>query len=68
MRRITLHRRAVKYLNLRISGTLGVLLKAKRGGQIPSLGFEMDRLVKEAGFFFADRMRNTFLPGAGESL
>ena len=48
------------------AGSHGVLLKAKRDGQIPSLKFEMDRLVKNAGFFVSDHVRNTFLAGAGE--
>ena len=52
--------------NFRITGSHGVLLKAKRDGQIPSLKFEMDRLVKNAGFFVSDHVRNTFLAGAGE--
>jgi predicted nucleic acid-binding protein len=54
-------------LNIRITGTLGVLLKAKRDGEIPSLKSEMDRLVQDAGFFVSDRVRNTFLAEAGES-
>ena len=41
--------------------------RAKRDGQIPSLEFEMDRLVQDAGFFVSDRVRNTFLAEAGES-
>ena len=53
-------------LKIRITGTLGVLLKAKRDGEIPSLKFEMDRLVQDAGFFVSDRVRNTFLAEAGE--
>lgn len=60
-------RAMVRNLNIRITGTLGVLLKAKRDGQIPSLKFEMDRLVQDAGFFVSDRARNTFLVEAGES-
>ncbi len=51
---------------IRITGTLGVLLKAKRDGEIPSLKSEMDRLVQEAGFFVSDRVRDTFLAEAGE--
>jgi predicted nucleic acid-binding protein len=54
-------------LKSRITGTLGVLLKAKRDGEIPSLKFEMNRLVHDAGFFVSDRVRNTFLAEAGES-
>ena len=42
-------------------------LKAKREGQIPSLEFEMDRLVQDAGFFVSNRVRNTVLAEAGES-
>lgn len=53
-------------LNIRITGTLGVLLKAKRDGEIPSLKSAMDRLVQDAGFFVSDRVRNTFLAEAGE--
>ena len=59
-------RTMARNLNFRITGTLGVLLKAKRDGQIPSLKFEMDRLVQNAGFFVSDHVRNTFLAGAGE--
>lgn len=54
-------------LNIRITGTLGVLLKAKRDGEITSLKSEMDRLVQDAGFFVSDRVRNTFLAEAGEN-
>jgi predicted nucleic acid-binding protein len=54
-------------LNIRITGTLGVLLKAKRDGEIPSLKSEMDRLVQDAGFFVSERVRNMFLAEAGES-
>lgn len=55
-------------LNIRISGTLGVLFKANRDGQISSLRFEMGRLVRDAGIFLSDRVRNTFLAETGESL
>lgn len=61
-------RAMARSLNIRITGTLGVLLKAKRDGQIPSLEFEMDRLVQEAGFFVSSHVRNTFLAEAGEAL
>jgi hypothetical protein len=43
-------RAMARNLNIKITGTLGVLLKAKRAGQIPSLRFEMDRLIQDAGF------------------
>lgn len=60
-------RSMARNLKVRITGTLGVLLKAKRDDDIPSLKFEMDRLVKDAGFFVSDRVRNTFLFDAGEA-
>lgn len=60
-------RAMARNLNIRITGTLGVLLKAKRDGEIPSLKSEMDRLVQDAGFFVSDRVRNTFLAQAGEA-
>lgn len=59
-------RAMARNLKIRITGTLGVLLKAKRDGEIPSLKFEMDRLVQEAGFFVSNRVRNTFVAEAGE--
>ena len=54
-------------LNLNLTGTLGVLLRAKREGAIWSLGTEMDRLVLDAGFFVSERIRMQFLIEAGES-
>jgi hypothetical protein len=58
-------RAMARNLNTRITGTLGVLLKAKRDGEITSLKFEMDRLVRDAGSFVSDRVQNTFLAEAG---
>ncbi len=58
-------RAMARNLNIGITGTLGVLLKAKRDGQIPSLKSEMDRLVHDALFFVLDRVRNTFLAEGG---
>ena len=60
-------RAMARNLKVKLTGTLGLLLQAKRSGQIPSLKFEMDRLVQDAGFFVSDRVRNTFLAEAGES-
>jgi predicted nucleic acid-binding protein len=60
-------RAMARNLKVKLTGTLGLLLQAKRSGQIPCLKFEMDRLVQDAGFFVSDRVRNTFLAEAGES-
>jgi hypothetical protein len=54
-------------LNIRLTGTLGVLLRAKQEGGILSMGVEMERLVLEAGFFVAERIRKQFLAEAGEA-
>ena len=62
-----LRRAMARNLKVKLTGTLGLLLQAKRSGRIPSLKFEMDRLVQDAGFFVSDRIRNTFLAEAGES-
>jgi predicted nucleic acid-binding protein len=53
-------------LNIRLTGTLGVLLRAKRDGSIPSLKMDMERLILEAGFFVSERIRNQFLTEADE--
>jgi predicted nucleic acid-binding protein len=60
-------RAMARNLKITITGTLGILLKAKHDGEIPSLESEMDRLVREAGFFVLDRVQNAFLEAAGEA-
>jgi predicted nucleic acid-binding protein len=60
-------RAVARNLDLEVTGTLGVLLKAKRAGQLPSLRDEMDRLVKVAGFFVSARVRQFFVEAAGEA-
>ena len=63
----TAGRAMARSLAITLTGTLGILLKEKREGRIPSLGIEMDRLVSDAGFFLSPRVRRTFLDAAGES-
>jgi len=58
-------RRAVE-AGLRISGVLGVLLGARRSGQVPSLREEIRRLRVEARFFVARRIENELIAAAGE--
>jgi len=60
-------RAMARNLKISITGTRGILLKAKRDGGIPSLEAEMDRLVRDAGFFVSDHVRIKFLAEAGES-
>lgn len=59
-------RAAARDLGLEMTGTLGVLLKEKRAGRIPSMELEMDRLVGEAGFYLSEKVRRMFLDAAGE--
>ena len=60
-------RAMARNLNIRITGTLGVLLKAKCDGRIPSPKSEMPRLVLDVGFFVSDHLRKAFLAGVGET-
>ena len=59
-------RATARGLGIVITGTLGVLLKEKQAGRIPSFQTEMERLVSEAGFFVSGKVRATFLAAAGE--
>jgi len=60
-------RRAAHRLNLRVTGVLGVLLRAKRAGAITSLAREIDSLRAKAGFFIAADLERRILSEAGES-
>jgi len=54
-------------LGLRPVGVLGVLLRAKRDGQIDSVKETMTRLRQEAGFFISDELFSAVLQEAGEA-
>ena len=60
-------RSAARNLEIRVTGTLGVLLKERHRGGIDSIRDEMDRLVNEAGFFVSKQIRETVLKAAGEA-
>jgi len=60
-------RAAARNLGITMTGTLGVLLKEKRVGRLPSMEAEMERLVNEAGFFISARIRQLFLEAAAEN-
>ena len=60
-------RALARNLKITITGTLDVLLKARRDGEILSLKIEIDRLVQEAGFFVSNRVRTPFLAEAEEA-
>lgn len=59
-------RSMARSLGIRVVGTLGILLRAKRDGTIQSVGTEMERLESEAGFFMSRSIQEQILKAAGE--
>ena len=49
-------RRIAKNLELKVTGVLGILLRACRQKRISSLRTEMERLRENAGFYISDRL------------
>ncbi len=47
-------RRIAKDLGLKVTGVLGILLRACRQNRVPSLRSEMERLREKAGFYISD--------------
>ena len=58
---------AAKAMGLQPIGILGILLRAKHDGEIPSVTNEMRRLRHEAGFFIAEALFKYVQREAGES-
>lgn len=58
-------KKTAKFLGLRVTGTLGVLIRAKRMGYINSVAAVIDELCKN-GFYVDDAVRAMVLEGAGE--
>lgn len=57
-------RRIAKSLGLKVTGVLGILLRARREGRLPSLQMAMEQLREKAGFrigaeLFADLLRKS---------
>jgi predicted nucleic acid-binding protein len=59
-------RSTAQRMQMPITGVLGVLLRAKRQGQIASLSQEMERLRKIAHFFISPELERNVLRLAGE--
>jgi predicted nucleic acid-binding protein len=59
-------RKRASEAGLRITGVLGVLLRAKKAGRISSLKTEIHRLRTEARFFIAPGLEQTLIVAAGE--
>jgi predicted nucleic acid-binding protein len=60
-REVALHR------NVRVTGTLGILLEAKQRGLTSNLAQEIERLLRSTTFRLAVEVRDEFLRQAGES-
>lgn len=58
-------KKTAKYLGLKVTGTLGVLLKAKKDGIIGTVGPIMSELISN-GLFIGDEVKKYVLKQAGE--
>ena len=58
-------KKTAKYLGLSVTGTLGVLLRAKREGYITAVSPLMDALARDH-FFIDEKVRSMVLKQAGE--
>lgn len=58
-------KKTAKYLGLKVTGTLGILIMAKRRGHIDSVK-KVIGLMKRHGFFVSERIENMALKAAGE--
>lgn len=54
-----------KFLGIKVTGTLGVLLKAKNLGLIPSIKPLIEKM-QTAGFYISDNIKNLILKAANE--
>ena len=60
-------RRAARRLELRVLGTVGVLLEAKANGVINEVGVHLDALRQTAGFYLTDPVYQAALEQADET-
>ena len=60
-------RRVAQRLGLQTTGTAGVLLEAKRQGQISAVAPLLDALVRDHGFHLSDRLHEQVLREGGEA-
>lgn len=59
-------RRVAKSLGLKVTGVLGILLRARREGKLPSLRRAMEELQQEAGFRIGADLFAELLKESGE--
>ena len=60
-------RAVAQKLGLKITGTAGVLLRARLAGLTDNLASELNRLQRETTFWLADEIRDDLLRLAGET-
>jgi len=58
-------KKTAKFLGMTVTGTLGVLIKAKREGYIEAIKPAMEALIAD-GLFISEQVRNYVLEEAGE--
>lgn len=58
-------KKTAKYLGFNVTGTLGVLVKAKQEGMIEEVGSIMNKMIED-GFFIDEKTRGIILRMAGE--
>ncbi|MFQ5873489.1 MAG: DUF3368 domain-containing protein [Dehalococcoidia bacterium] len=59
-------RQIASLYSLRKTGVIGILMRAKREGKVPSLQAELDRLRDQAGFWIATELYHRALQAVGE--
>lgn len=59
-------RKVAVAMGLQVTGVLGILLRAKRLGEIPALKPEIESLRKRARFFIAPSLEAKLVAAAGE--
>jgi predicted nucleic acid-binding protein len=59
-------RRVAKEAELKVIGTLGLLLEAKRAGHVPTIRGELDKLL-ETSFFLSQQLYDDLLRLANET-
>ena len=58
-------KKTAKYLGLKVTGTIGVLLKAKREGLIPEIVSVLNKMEKN-GFYISESLKQMIIEQAGE--
>lgn len=58
-------KKTAKYLGLNVTGTLGILLRAKREGKVKEVRPLIDKLIDE-GLYIDEQTKQTVLKNAGE--